>query len=299
MSSVRRRALAGCAIFSAASLAAWFAPGLLIALANGMLGGALNGPAGQWTYVLTSLLLLLAITWLAFRRDGESLVALGLPFESRRLREFGHGVVMTSVLFAAAAIVRAMSIDATWNFEGMSGIRAAAIGLPAAFVLMAGEELVFRGYGLRRLIAACGQRAALGISALAFGLYHLAQTGFEMWGIGAFWVVALPALGGLVFGLAAIRTGGLALPLGLHLGGNWIQASVLRLGPPSDGTPTALFTAPLTTAQANALWSPDLPAQVPYLVVISIAVIVVAFWRESGGPARAAAGARLPTPFIR
>ena len=71
--------------------------------------------------------------------------------------------------------------------KASSACRAALIGLPVAFLLMAGEELVFRGYGFRQLIAACGARTALAASALAFGVYHLAQTGFGMWGIGAFW----------------------------------------------------------------------------------------------------------------
>ena len=40
------------------------------------------------------------------------------------------------------------------------------------------------------------------------------------------WVfrLGMPTLGGLVFGVAMIRSGGLALPIGLHLGGNWVQA---------------------------------------------------------------------------
>jgi membrane protease YdiL (CAAX protease family) len=152
---------------------------------------------------------------------------------------------------------------------------------------MAGEELVFRGYGFRHLIAAVGARTALVISALAFGVYHLAQTGFSMWGIGAFWVVALPALGGVVFGLAMIRTGGLALPLGLHLGGNWIQASVLRFAGPTEVAPSALFTASLTTNQARELWSPDLLPHVPYLLAMVVSVIIVARWNS---PARALRG---------
>ncbi len=287
MPLIQRRAFARFAIFSTACLIAWLAPGPAIGILNALVGGPFNGPAAQWLYVVANLLLLLGITWLALRRDGESLATLGLSFDSRRLREFGYGVAITSALFAAAALVRALSVGATWRFEGLIGIRAALIGLPVAFLLMAGEELVFRGYGFRQLIAACGARTALAASALAFGVYHLAQTGFGMWGIGAFWVVALPAFGGFVFGLAMIRTGGLALPLGLHLGGNWIQASVLRLGS-TDGTPPALFTASLTTAQAQELWSPDLLPHVPYLFVMLITAILVALWGSSTKASRSA-----------
>jgi membrane protease YdiL (CAAX protease family) len=53
----------------------------------------------------------------------------------------------------------------------------------------------------------------------------------------------MPALGGVVFGWAAVRSSGLALPIGLHLGGNRIQASVLSFQPPFGGPPQGLFTA--------------------------------------------------------
>ena len=249
---LRRRPLARFVIFSAACLAAWNAPG-----------------------PLTSLALLLAFTRIALWSEGASMGALGLALDSRRLREFACGVAITAILFTAAALARAAWIGAPWQFQGRAGILGALAGLPVAFLLMAGEELVFRGYGFRQLIAATGARMAVVMSAIAFGVYHLAQTGFGMWGIGAFWVVALPALGGLVFSLAFIRTGGMAMPLGLHLGGNWIQASVLRLGEAPHGAPAALFTAPLTTAQAHELWSPDLLPQVPYLcVVVTTAVLL-------------------------
>ncbi len=263
VSPTRRRPLARFVIFSAACLAAWIAPGPLL------------GAASPWAYGAAVLALLLAVTWIALWSEGQPMAALGLAFDSRRVREFACGFAITSVLFAAAALGRAAWIGAAWQFDGRASIVGALGGLPAAFLLMAGEEFVFRGYGFRQLIAAVGTRTALFISAVAFGVYHLAQTGFGMWGIGAFWVVALPALGGLVFSLAFIRTGGMAMPLGLHLGGNWIQASVLRLGEAPHGAPAALFTAPLTTAQAYELWSPDLLPQVPYLcVVVTTAVLL-------------------------
>jgi CAAX protease family protein len=269
------RPLGRFATFSVACLVAWVTPGPLLGLANGLTGGALRGSIGGWVYAVAALLLLLGITWFALRGDGQSLAALGLPGDSRRWREFALGVTITSILFAAAALARAYWVGASWNFEGLPGMRAALIGLPIAFLLMASEELVFRGYGFRQLIAACGAPMALIISSLAFGFYHLAQTGFGMWGIGAFWVVALPALGGFVFGVAMIRSGGLALPLGLHLGGNWVQASVFRLGAQPDGAPAALFSAPLTTTQTQQLWSPDLPAHLPYLLVVATAAFLI------------------------
>ena len=286
--SARVRSFAKFLGFCVAALVAWFVPGPLIGTASAMLGLRANGPLFNWAYILLVNLLILGVTWIALRWDGDSLATLGLRLDRRRLSEFGIGIAITTVLFLGTAIVRALYVGAEWQFQGAAGVRAALIGLPIAFLLMAAEELVFRGYGFRQLSVACGPRTALVASALAFGVYHLAQTGFRMWGIGAFWVVALPALGGLVFGLALLRTGSLAMPLGLHLGGNWVQASVLRLGDTGSG-PSALFAAPLTQPQAQQLWSPDFPPHVPQLLAILAAVLIVALWRPSESR---------PRPFI-
>jgi len=281
----RRRAFVKMVGFLVASLTAWLATGPLMGVIGGFVGGLSRGLTGIAVHSTVCLVLLLAVSWLALRRDGESLAALGLTLNPRRALEFVCGFVATCVLFAGIALVRASSVGATWHFSGEGAFRATVIGAPIAFVLMAGEELVFRGYAFRQLVAACGPRAAVAASALVFGIYHLAQTGFRFWGIGAFWVIALPALGGIVFGVATLRTNGLALPLGLHLGGNWIQASVLSFAALGDGQPTALFVAPLTPAQVQQLWSPDLLPRAPYLVAMAVAGLLVALWPRGAGAA--------------
>lgn len=89
-----------------------------------------------------------------------------------------------------AACLAAWILGATWRFEGLAGLRAVLIGLPLAFLLMAGEELE------------------------------------------------------------------------------------------GDGPPFALFTARLTTTQAEQLSAPDVMPHVPYLSVMVLVVIVVALWKS-------------------
>lgn len=90
----------------------------------------------------------------------------------------------------------------------------------------------------------------------------------------------MPALGGLVFGAAALRTGGLrtgglSLPLRLHLGGNWVNASLFGLGM----TPgSALWSAPVDLAQAAALMAPDFLPRLPYLVAVALLAVSVWMW---------------------
>ena len=110
-------------------------------------------------------------------------------------------------------------------------------------------------------------------SAILFGLYHLAGSG--MWGIGAFFRAAMPALGGVVFGWLAVRTRGLALPIGLHLGGNWVQAAVLSFRTQPAAGPAAAWTADLTESQQWALYGPDLPNHLPFILTMLLAVVVL------------------------
>src|SRR5205085_7038454 len=138
------------------------------------------------------------------------------------------GFVAGSALFGLVALVRASVVGATWHVTGAAGLRAALVGLPLALLLLLPEELLFRGYGFRQLRAFAGDHVALGLSAVAFGAYHLIGSGD--YAMGAVWRFATPALGGIVFGIAAMRTRGLALPIGLHWGANWVEQCVLGLG---------------------------------------------------------------------
>jgi membrane protease YdiL (CAAX protease family) len=76
------------------------------------------------------------------------------------------------------------------------------------------EELLFRGYAFQQIVRLGAPGTAVVLTAAAFGAYHQLGAG----------VFLMPALGGLVFGYALVRSGGLALPIGLHWGGNWVQA---------------------------------------------------------------------------
>lgn len=92
------------------------------------------------------------------------------------------------------------------------------------------EELVFRALvlgGLRRLLHSGA--AALVLSSLAFAGVEMLTT--DDWTRVS---VASTALGGVMYGVAFLRSGGLALPIGLHFGWNWVQGTVL--GFPVSGT---------------------------------------------------------------
>ncbi len=83
------------------------------------------------------------------------------------------------------------------------------------FILALREEIAFRGFPLRSLDFAIGSWKAQVIIALIFSLEHLAggytlQQAFLGAGVGA-----------VLFGIAALKSKGIALPVGIHLAWNF------------------------------------------------------------------------------
>ena len=265
-------------LFVAAAIAALIATGPLISLAGAVFGLA---TVPMWAYSGVFSVLLLACTAVALRLDGTGLRSLGLAPTRDRIRECLFGFVLGALLFAALALVRGATVGATWTFAGPSALAAAAFGIIIAFLMLFPEELLFRGYAFQRLVAAAGAWPAIAISAVLFGIYHVAGSG--MWGIGAFFHFAMPTLGGVVFGWLAVRSRGLALPIGLHLGGNWIQLSVLSLHPSSNLSPATLWSARLPDPALRALYAPDLTTHLPFIVTLLVAATIarVALTRHS------------------
>ena len=247
---------------------------ILLVVATGPVVGLVAAITGTsrvpvWAYSAALSALLLVATILALRLEGSDLESLGLIPKGNRIREFSVGLVVGASLFSVLALVRGATVGAAWTFAGWNILIAAGAGLAVAFLLLLPEELVFRGYAFQRLVRAVGRWPGIVVSALLFGAYHLAGSG--MWGMGAFFTLVMPACGGIVFGWAAVRTKGLALPIGLHLGGNWVQASVFSFRPSSDAAPAALWTAYITDTQQRSLYASDLGVHLPFLATLLIA----------------------------
>jgi membrane protease YdiL (CAAX protease family) len=223
---------------------------------------------------ITSAGLLLVTAWL-LRREGVALSVLGLPLTRRRLPELAAGFVVSAPLFLAVAAVQSVIVGAPWVFQGGRGLMAAIADLPLIISLVLVEELLFRGFALRTLRALCGDRAAIVLSAVVFAAYHVIGT--QYWAMGAVFQFLMPMLGGLVFAWAAVRTGGLALPIGLHLGGNWIQASVAAFSPVSPATAepiSAVWRIPISAADVQRLTAPDVLPRLPYMLAMAMAAVL-------------------------
>ncbi|HEV2465264.1 MAG TPA: CPBP family intramembrane glutamic endopeptidase [Acidobacteriaceae bacterium] len=102
------------------------------------------------------------------------------------------------------------------------------LALAAYLALALREELAFRGYSLRRIETAKGMWISILIMVIVFSLEHAAG--------GWTWSRALlgPPVGALLFGMAALATRGVAVPLGIHSAfnfGQWFMGQKEIAGP--------------------------------------------------------------------
>ena len=248
---------------------------LSLAVATGA-GGVILGMAGRLSQMaamaLTSGLLsaaLLLVSAGLLSVESTSLRSLGLPLTPPRARQFAAGFSISALLFLAVAWTKSALVRTSWTFEGTPGLAAALTGLALMAVMVLAEELLFRGVGLRYLRALTGDFGAIVISAVLFGLYHLA--GSSAAGTEAALLFLMPTLGGLLFAWAAVRSDGLALPLGLHLGGNWVQTSIAGFSTTPEMPVQALWRIPIGISDASWLFGPDLVPRLPYVAAVVVA----------------------------
>jgi hypothetical protein len=86
------------------------------------------------------------------------------------------------------------------------------------------EEALFRGWLQPAMCHRWGAWGGLIATSLLFGIAHSARTPSPI-------AVVNATLAGLVFGLLALRTGGLAAPIAAHFGYNWAEQSIFGLTP--------------------------------------------------------------------
>ncbi len=117
-----------------------------------------------------------------------------------------------------------------------SGLGLVALGMVLCCVQVAAEELLFRGWLQPALIGRMGVWPGVTLGAVCFAGFHM-TSGV----LGVFPLINI-MLGGLFFGLLALRSGGLVAPFAAHFVWNMVEDQVLGLVPnPGVGVLGALF----------------------------------------------------------
>ena len=161
----------------------------------------------------------LITTYIFLRVDKRTFADIGLRFERTTLLKFIGGflvgIVITTVMLLSMVYIGGLKLVFNEAFTIGSFLLWTSALIPLAFM----EEVAFRGYPLELLKRNTGIRATLLITAVLFAIYHIANG----WPVGASFLG--PGIWGLIFGLAAIYSNGIAMPTGLHYAANLTQSA--------------------------------------------------------------------------
>ncbi|MEK9506127.1 type II CAAX endopeptidase family protein [Gemmatimonadota bacterium CCK-12] len=202
---------------------------LVITLAVGFVTSLLiPSPVWQLTaWGFASSVLLLALSRLLHRGSDDRAAPADAP------SGFGLNALAVGLLIGMASFAVHLAVVRTFGgpirFERVAGVGAVATGAYFLRFLATScmEEIGFRGYPLRRLEPAIGSWPAVIVTAVVFGLSHLSYG----WDLQTIALGVIP--GGLLWGMSALATRGLAVPIGLHAAWNfagWTAGSRSEVG---------------------------------------------------------------------
>ncbi len=222
--------------------------------------------------------ILIVVSWLCQALYRKPLAELTRNVNSRWYKDFCIGGLVGFALMLIPAFILGICgwVDWQWNPVGLSF-------LSSSLVLFAGvavaEELLFRGFVFQRLISGLGRWPAQYITATFFLLTHLNNPGMT----GSVKVMASVNifLASILFGLAFIRTGSLAMPIGLHWMANWVQGGILGFG--VSGTEQLGLLKPVLGNTPVWLTGGQfgLEASLPGLICVILTLILIGNWKPS------------------
>jgi membrane protease YdiL (CAAX protease family) len=119
------------------------------------------------------------------------------------------------------AVIGIIAVLGAYRVDGWGSPAAAAGFLGLTAVVVASEELIFRGIVQRLLEERVGTWIALAVTAALFGAVHLVNPHATLWG-----AVAVAIEAGGMLGAAYVATRSLWLPMGLHFGWNFVVGGI-------------------------------------------------------------------------
>ena len=240
-----------------------------VSLAGGQALAAVDGK--PWPMLAaglaTAVLALLLYGWVVRRTERRAVVELSREGAGTA---FGGGTALGVAVFGL--VVVNLWFLGHYHVEGL-GSRTGAAGL-LGFMAAAAvtEELLFRGVLFRVVEERTGTWAAMALTAVLFGAYHLANPDATLWGAAA---VAIEAGGMLTAAFVATRR--LWVPIGLHFGWNFAAAGIFSTAVSGNGDNQGLLDA-ATSGPALVTGGDFGPEGSPYSVVFCALTAGVFLW---------------------
>ncbi len=183
-------------------------------------------PGVEWPLYLTDIGGTLLATWVCLRLENLPWGDVGLRIGARWARHLGLGFLLGCLVMLLGTLALWIAGGVHWAPRPGGGLRAMASGFGLYLLVALSEELTFRGYGFQRLLEGLGPWGAQLLGGLWFAWAHWSNPGMTH-PVQKAWATLNITLAAVFLGYAYLRTRSLALPIGLHLGWNWMQGSVL------------------------------------------------------------------------
>ena len=233
-----------------------------------------QGVEGIWLSPLPVVFLLL-VTWACTRLRGDHLSSIGLQLDGRWLRQALLGAAIGTAAMLAVTGMICVAGGVRLGLDPARSLGALATGAWVFVFVALLEELLFRGFVFQRMVAGIGARPALLFMAALFAIAHWGNPGME--GATRVWATVDTALGATMLGLAYLRTGSLALPIGIHFGWNWVQGSLL--GFDVSGMDQAGWLIPEFLGKPQWLTGGSFGPEASIFAVVVDAAMVLLLWR--------------------
>ena len=225
-------------------------------------------------------------SFICVRLERRSFRDLGFHLGPRWLGEWVVGTLGGILLILLTALVVKGLGGFHWERTAAIGARQVLLGAWTFLGVAFFEEIMSRGFPFQRLVEGAGPWVGQLVLAGLFSLAHWNNPG--MHGATKAWATLNIGLAAILLGFCYLRTRSLALPIGVHLGWNWAQGSLLGFGVSG-------------TTEAKGLWTPvfhgkpewltggtfGLEASLPCALLCGAAILGLWRWRGSKLPAAA------------
>lgn len=184
---------------------------------------------------MLGIVVILLISWLLLHFiESKNLNVLGVLPIKKSLIEFGVGLLFIIVLTLIVIHLDSWFLSIEWKMNSkidyMAIIQSIWYNLKSAVT----EDLIFRGAILYILVSKLGLRTGVIISATVFGVYHWFSFGMLPGDFRLFpllYIFIITGSAGYVWAYAYIKTKSIMMPLGFHLGANFVLSLYFENAP--------------------------------------------------------------------
>ena len=207
------------------------------------------------------------VTIVFLKYDKKRFSDIQLYFDKRTIGKFFVGIAIGVVLMGLLATGVMYFTDVSIEPNQKANIFRFFIMTSPLILLALCEELGFRAYPLQILKNKVGMRLSIVITSVLFALYHIVNG----WTISSSFFG--PGVWGLLFGLAAIYSNGIALPTGIHYA---INLTTSAFG--GEDNSIALWTVKQTNTATTIYKGIDLAIVLPSLAILLLALTSIEFF---------------------